>query len=91
MKSKKDFIAQTGNTLYEKLSSCGICPRGCGVNRLEGQKDFCRTGSQPEVSGYEPRFGEAERGAAERGTLILNHVGKRADLVGGGLLRSVGG
>jgi putative pyruvate formate lyase activating enzyme len=57
MKSKKDLITRAGNTLYEKLSSCEICPRGCGVNRLENQEGFCRTGSQPEVSGYE-HFGK---------------------------------
>ena len=26
------------------LESCKICPRECGVNRLKGEKGFCRTG-----------------------------------------------
>ncbi len=59
MKTKKqEILAKVVETLHNKLSSCDICPRVCGVNRLEDQKGFCKTGSRPEVSGYEPHFGE---------------------------------
>ncbi|MBA7678263.1 hypothetical protein ES703_86536 [subsurface metagenome] len=47
MNSKKDLITRAGNTLYEKLSSCEICPRGCGVNRLEGQEVFAGPAANP--------------------------------------------
>jgi uncharacterized Fe-S radical SAM superfamily protein PflX len=71
MKSKKDLITRAGNTLYE------ICPRGCGVNRLEDQERFCRTGSQPKVSGYVPHFGEEAClvGCLEQGCLMPKSVG----------------
>jgi len=75
MKSKRDLIAQAGNILYEKLSSCGMCPRGCGVNRLEGQEGFCRTGSQPEISGYEPHFGEEACLVGEKGSGAIFFTG----------------
>jgi putative pyruvate formate lyase activating enzyme len=41
-----------------KLESCEICPRKCGVNRLEGEKGYCRGGRLPKVSSYTPHFGE---------------------------------
>lgn len=43
---------------YAMLKSCELCPRCCRVNRLEGEKGFCRTGSRPIVSSYNPHFGE---------------------------------
>ncbi len=40
------------------LKECRICPRECGVNRLEDEKGFCRTGRKAIVSSYGPHFGE---------------------------------
>jgi len=40
------------------LESCKICPRECGVNRLKGEKGFCRTGRKAIVASYNPHFGE---------------------------------
>ena len=51
---------------YELLRHCSLCPRNCGVNRLEGQKGFCRTLSKPVVSSWGPHFGE-ERPLVGRG------------------------
>lgn len=44
--------------LYQILEKCCLCPRRCGVNRLAGEKGFCRVGSLPIVSAYHPHFGE---------------------------------
>nr|WP_277995928.1 radical SAM protein [Moorella thermoacetica] len=32
------------------LTSCRLCPRACGVNRLAGEKGFCRAGVRPRVA-----------------------------------------
>ncbi len=40
------------------LESCGLCPRACGVNRLEGEEGFCRTTRSAKVSSYNAHFGE---------------------------------
>jgi len=40
------------------LSRCEICPRECGVNRLEGQKGSCGVGAKPLVSSAFLHFGE---------------------------------
>ena len=40
------------------LSSCTLCPRNCGVNRLEGEEGGCKTGRYAKVSSFSPHFGE---------------------------------
>lgn len=44
--------------LYELMRECRLCPRRCGVNRLEGETGFCRTGAKPVISSWGPHFGE---------------------------------
>ena len=39
-------------------SLCRLCPRKCGVDRLRGERGFCRTGMRPWVSSVGPHFGE---------------------------------
>ena len=41
-----------------RLQSCDICPRLCGVNRLQDERGFCRIGRQARVNSYAPHFGE---------------------------------
>ncbi|WP_434074527.1 radical SAM protein [Moorella naiadis (nom. illeg.)] len=36
--------------MYPALEDCRLCPRACGVNRLAGEKGFCRAGAQPRVA-----------------------------------------
>ena len=40
------------------MESCELCPRLCGVNRLDGEKGFCGIGAQPTVASAGPHFGE---------------------------------
>jgi putative pyruvate formate lyase activating enzyme len=40
------------------LASCRLCPRNCGVNRLEGETGVCRTGRYAIVSSAHAHFGE---------------------------------
>jgi len=42
----------------EMLRECRVCPRSCGVNRLEGEEGFCGVGAAPVVSSANPHFGE---------------------------------
>lgn len=42
----------------EILRDCHLCPRNCGVNRLEGERGYCRTGRTALVSSVGPHFGE---------------------------------
>lgn len=43
---------------YKLLSPCEVCPRKCGVKRLEGERGFCRSGEEVIVSSYNAHFGE---------------------------------
>jgi putative pyruvate formate lyase activating enzyme len=40
------------------MASCGLCPRECQVNRLEGELGYCETGRKARVSSYNAHFGE---------------------------------
>merc|ERR1740129_1698000 len=42
----------------EELKDCRICPRNCGVNRLENKSGACNTGRKAIVSSAFPHFGE---------------------------------
>lgn len=41
-----------------RLEHCEICPRRCGVNRIDGELGFCRTGRLAKVSSAGPHYGE---------------------------------
>ncbi len=59
----------------EILKSCRLCPRECQVNRLAGERGYCRTGAQAVVSSYSPHFGEEDPlvGRGGSGTIFFTH------------------
>ncbi|MFN7182404.1 MAG: radical SAM protein [Planctomycetota bacterium] len=85
--SKKDFIPaylklyeKNKNLLKEKieqgyalLKECKVCPRKCGINRLDNKSAFCRTGRYPKVSSYFLHQGEEKclRGWKGSGTIFF--------------------
>jgi len=54
---EEEFNRRIGKA-YKLLSPCEVCPRKCGVNRLEGEKGFCRSSEEVIVSSYNAHFGE---------------------------------
>ncbi len=58
----------------ERLESCTLCPRQCGVNRLEGEEGICRTGRKARVASYNAHFGEESPlvGKHGSGTIFLS-------------------
>ncbi len=44
--------------LYKRLECCDLCPNNCRVNRLKGEKGFCKITDRPVVASYGPHFGE---------------------------------
>lgn len=58
MKLSEQQLAERAERALERLESCDICPRNCGVNRIEDELGFCRTGRHALVSSYGPHFGE---------------------------------
>jgi putative pyruvate formate lyase activating enzyme len=63
----------------QKLSSCNLCPRNCGVNRLKGERGFCRSGEKVVVSSVGPHFGEEPELVGRRGsgTIFLTNCNLR--------------
>jgi putative pyruvate formate lyase activating enzyme len=54
---------------YALLESCRVCPRECGVNRLNNDKlGFCRSGLNPVVSSASPHRGEEPPLSGTRGS-----------------------
>ncbi len=43
---------------YALFESCECCPRRCGVNRLRGERGFCRAPHKPVIYSAHPHFGE---------------------------------
>lgn len=67
---------------YDRLRSCTLCPRECGVNRLESAKGAgCRTGVRAVVSSFNPHFGEEAPlvGRGGSGTIFFAHCNLRCD------------
>ncbi len=69
----KDILKERVEKAYQLLKECRVCPRNCGVNRLDNEKAFCRTGRYAEVSSYFLHFGEEEciRGRSGSGTIFF--------------------
>ncbi len=66
--------------LWEIMESCRLCPKQCGVNRLQGRTGFCRSpGATLVVSSFTPHFGEERPlvGRGGSGTIFLSHCGLR--------------
>ncbi len=63
------------NKALEMLKSCEVCPHRCGVNRLEDEKGYCKTGRHVVVADYFPHRGEEKpiRGKRGSGTVFFSH------------------
>ncbi|MEM4336226.1 MAG: radical SAM protein [Candidatus Anstonellales archaeon] len=59
--------------LYERMKRCDLCPRKCGVNRMAGQRGYCKVDGKPMVSSYFPHHGEEKviRGRRGSGTIFF--------------------
>ena len=58
MKLSPQRISERAQKAISCLESCELCPRNCGVNRLEDETGFCRTGRRAILASYGPHFGE---------------------------------
>ncbi len=56
------------------MKKCSLCPRRCGVDRMAGEKGFCRTGRYAVVASYGPHFGEERPlvGRSGSGTIFFS-------------------
>jgi len=52
------LLEEKARKARQYLKSCTLCPRECRVNRLQGQRGFCKVGERAIVSSVGPHFGE---------------------------------
>jgi len=64
---------------WDRLASCDICPRNCGVDRLSGQTGICDTGRNPVLYRYKAHLGEETPliGKNGSGTFFFTHCNLR--------------
>ena len=70
----------TEEELWALLKECRLCPRNCGVNRLEGKQGFCRAiGKEMQVARTALHFWEEPclSGTAGSGTVFFSHCNMR--------------
>ncbi len=65
---KSGALRKKVNKARSMLESCRICPRKCGINRLNDEKGFCRTGKNAFVCSYFAHGGEEPLISGNRGS-----------------------
>ena len=70
---KSGELRKRASRALERLDSCQVCPRHCEVNRLEGERKFCRSGRYARIASYGPHLGEENclRGLRGSGTIFF--------------------
>lgn len=60
---------------YNLASKCRLCPRECGVRRLEGERGFCQADAQLRISRFIRHLGEEPvlSGTRGSGTVFFSH------------------
>ncbi|MBA7576389.1 MAG: radical SAM protein [Dehalococcoidia bacterium] len=61
-------LERRAEALETRLSACDICPRECGVNRLEGELGFCHSARRPIVASVGAHQGEEPALSGSRGS-----------------------
>lgn len=72
-------LERRAEALEARLSACDICPRECGVNRLEGELGFCHSARRPIVASVCAHRGEepALSGSRGSGTVFFGNCNMR--------------
>jgi len=53
-------LAERVDAALAMLGKCRMCPRACGVNRLDDERGVCGVGRKAVVASFNPHFGEEE-------------------------------
>ncbi len=70
-----DELAERAKIARQRLRHCDLCPRACGVNRLEGERGYCGAGALPRVASWNAHHGEEPpiSGHGGSGTIFFSH------------------
>jgi putative pyruvate formate lyase activating enzyme len=69
------YLDKVIEELNERLKSCSICPRKCGINRIGNELGFCKTGFLPKVYSFMSHQGEEPpvSGTKGSGTIFFSN------------------
>ncbi|MGP8079833.1 MAG: radical SAM protein [Dehalococcoidales bacterium] len=72
-------LKRRAEALEARLAACDICPRKCGVNRLNGETGFCHSGLLPNVDTVCQHLGEEPpiSGTKGSGTVFFGNCNMR--------------
>lgn len=70
-----DKFSNRVKSLKQMLENCVLCPHQCEVNRLKGERGYCKTLDKAVVSGVQPHFGEEDElvGIYGSGTIFFSY------------------
>ncbi|OPX31015.1 MAG: radical SAM protein [Candidatus Omnitrophica bacterium 4484_171] len=73
--SRQEKIQKARDVLIERLAACDLCPRACGVNRMNNEEGFCKTGRLAKVNSAFLHFGEEREltGGGGSGTIFFSN------------------
>lgn len=76
---KTGELKKRGEKLWGLLVNCSLCPRECGVNRIDGKRGFCGANADLEIASYHKHFGEERPlvGSGGSGTIFLSNCNLR--------------
>jgi putative pyruvate formate lyase activating enzyme len=61
-------LAKRAQTLTQMLGKCSLCPRECGVNRLNNERGICGSTSTLRISSFNPHYGEERPLVGDKGS-----------------------
>ena len=68
-------LTRRADLAWQMMRSCRVCPRACGVDRLAGERGFCRQGAGPVVASWTRHFWEEPPISGTRGSGTIFFTG----------------
>ena len=66
--SSTQLLHERVQAARERLATCDMCPRHCGVKRLAGERGYCGGGARANVASYNVHMGEEPPISGSRGS-----------------------
>lgn len=76
---ENDELKERGEALWKRMKKCNLCPRMCETNKLNGERGFCGSNSDLEISAFHPHYGEEKPlvGKKGSGTIFMTNCSLR--------------
>jgi putative pyruvate formate lyase activating enzyme len=72
-------LRRRGEALFDMMKECRLCPRECGVDRVDGEEGFCGATARLRVATAYPHYGEERPlvGSGGSGAVFFSHCSLR--------------